>query len=74
MFFTHVKLRKNNWRATKLPYSSKNIMVLEEYQRFSVAGHLSDRATMNPSTPFVNREDVCNNTEQKSDIDYDFFL
>jgi hypothetical protein len=22
---------------------------------------------------FVNREDVCNNTEQKSDVDYDFF-
>ena len=22
---------------------------------------------------FVNREDVCNNTEQKSDVDYEFF-
>jgi hypothetical protein len=25
------------------------------YQRFSVAGHLSDRATMNPSTPICVR-------------------
>ncbi len=23
---------------------------------------------------FVNREDVCNNTEQESDVDYEFFL
>ncbi len=38
-------LRNNNWRPTN--YSSKKIVPAI----FSVPGHLSDRAMMNPSTP-----------------------
>jgi hypothetical protein len=49
MFFAHERVRNNNWHATN--YSSK-----KWDQRFSVAGHLSNRATIEPNAVhlFIN--------------------
>ncbi len=51
MFLAHVKLRNNNWCAAMVTIHLKILW----YQRFSVAGHLSNRATMNPSTPLQKK-------------------